>query len=242
MRRLILIATGLTFGVGGHAQIRNQVELELGVNSSGLPQGLAGGSSKYLPVVSPVLGLWLSSSSERRVGVSVGVQYYITGERYSFSNERHDPINQGTVSMSIQEDMTFRQISVPLMVSYNFSVAAVKLGIAMGCRVSNFTSGWYYFRQEITDNPAIGRDYFSERGFDPFSEDLETPAKRTHPQVCLGLTVGWNARWKTSLFFSQGNGITFTEHKPPGAIWDDPSYNHTYRRGEISLTMRYLLF
>jgi hypothetical protein len=241
---LILFTSALISGVGGYAQSRNPVEIELGVNSSGLPRrsDLAGGVEKTLPLVSPVFGLWINSPPDRKFGLSVGVQYYRTGQRYQFVSERYDQLNQATVSMSTREDMTFRQVCVPILATYSFPVGVFKMGLVVGVRVSNFTSGSYYFRQEITYDPDIGRDYFNEKGFDPFSDDLQTPANRIYPQGCLGLWFSWSSRWRTSLIFSQGPSVTYIEHKPAGSIWDDPSYKHSYSRGDFSLSMRYRVF
>ena len=227
----LLLAVALIITADAHSQVRNPIELEFGINSSGLPRHFR---RKYatewiLPVVSPLVGVWASSSPEKRLGLTAGLQVYQSGEISRERWAKYSPLAKAMSSSKTVEKMIFRQISSAVLGTWAFKVGSAKLSVVMGGRVSKFTGGSYYYRRR-------SQNYFYEKGIDPFATGLHTSAKQIYRQVCLGMTLAWSTRWKASLTFSQGSGLYFVE---PTNSWCLTGFAHWYSRGDVAMTLRY---
>jgi hypothetical protein len=234
------------FSVPATSQKINLLEIEVGTNVSSLPHRgpLANGTETTLPVVSPLLGIWLTSWPDRRFTVRAGVQAFSRGQHYSYTRDGIDLLEYSLLkSLSFQythtEDMKFQAISPAVIATYSFRVKSIKAGITIGYRLLNYTTGQYLYTSHTTYLQDGGRDTYYEIRYNPFSDILFRPAEKTQSQISIGCRVAFRARWSIYTNYSAGGRLEFIASQPPN--WCYTGYIHSYQRGDIGVSMRYRL-
>jgi hypothetical protein len=239
MHRLTGTFTLVLFSLsGGSAQSFATLESELGVNVSSLPRigKLAGGNEITLPAASPLIGVWLTTLADKKFNVSLGMQYYSQGQHYKTTRTDYNRLHHSDYQSITVEDMKFHQVSTAILANYWFGLRRGSLGVSMGYRLSHYTAGHYVRQTNTSYSTGVKPDYYYEENLDPFDENLLISAKRSQPQVCLGVQYSFNSRWTASTSYSVGSGLTFTEMYYG---WCGTGSTHYYRRGDIGMSVRY---
>ena len=224
------------------SQSKFLIHPEVGINSSGLPKSedYAGGKEKNRPIVSPLLGVWTTRYVTSHVFISFGIQYTRTGQKYSYKLEGYDVLNQKSYTVDKLENMVFKKLSFPFTVGYNFRLMEIAASVFIGYKAIYYTTGVYHYEYLLNED---GASLNIEKRLNPFDQfNLEISAKNKNSEIVAGVGVHLSDALFATLNFSQGiNRIYFKEKPPPNAIWDDPSYDHYYSRGDLAFALRYTL-
>ena len=230
----------IVFSHVASSQSKLFIHPEVGINSSGLPKSddYAGGKEKTQPIVSPLLGVWATRNVTNNVFISFGFQYTRTGQKYSYKLEGYDILNQKSYTVDMSENMTFKKFSIPFTTGYSFRLKKIATSIFIGYKAIYYTSGMYHYKY-ILNKDGANQDI--EKRLNPFDQlNLEISAKNINSEIVAGVGIRISDALFATLSFSQGiNRIYFKEKRPPNAIWDDPSYDHYYSRGDLAFTLRY---
>jgi hypothetical protein len=233
---LFLLLTLSCFGVAG--QIRTSFQVETGVNISSLPiiKRKTEYKESWIPVVSPLIGIWITAGASQRFNLSLGTQYYSQGQQYRRTSERYDLIQESRYQSKSVEKMEFRQVSAVIMANYYFPLRSGALGVSIGYRVGSYIAGHYSDTHEVLYDKDAVPDFYSEKNVDPFGDDLFMSAKRTQSQICLAVQYSFNAKWTAVTSYAVGTGLSFTE---PFYGWCATGFVHSYNRGDIGMTVKY---
>jgi len=232
-----LLAFFLIAGQGLSQKI-NFLEIEVGTNVSSFPVrgSRAGGTEATLPVVGPLLGIWLTPWPDKRFTISGGVQYFTRGQHYRYSREGYDLINRESFRHSQTEVMKFQATSAAVHARYVFRMGRYKAGVSIGYRVLVYSTGQYLYKVQTSYETNTGNDTYYEKAFSPFDENLYMPAKRSHSQFTLAIHYSFTKRWTAVTSYSVGTGLLFTE---PFFGWCATGFAHSYNRGDIGITVKY---
>lgn len=243
MKSLTLLLACLAIGVEGLSQSKMSFDAEFGVSVSSFPESatVSGGKEETRPSMSPLVGFWMTLLADKPFNYSAAIQYYQSGQHYSYSRTAFDQTYQSDYTITFTEDMSFHQLAIPVLVNYNVSLGKMGLRVSAGYRMSLLTGGKYFFREDLNYLNHNNRDYTNEKNFDPFSDELLNPAGRVRSQLMASLQIALTKKWSVALTASQGTAIHFVEQKPEGAIFADPTETHDYTRGDFSLSLKYAL-
>jgi hypothetical protein len=214
---------------------------ELGMNSSMFPksENYGEGKEKFIPLVSPVLGICINYSKEH-VFFSWGLQYCKVGQRYYYHRNKYDRLNQMSNVYNIKESFIFNQVAIPVLFGYNFKIARMPFRGFIGYKIIYFGKSQYNYVEEYSDAFDIGRNIRVEKKFSPFDYTLEIPAQRKTGEFVVGAGAQISDALFISLNFSlRVKQIYFKEKPTTGAYWDDPSFDHHYSRSDMALVLRY---
>ncbi len=240
---ILAIAPALLFGATAYCQSRVTLAIGAGVNCSDLPnqRNLPNGHEKTSPAIAPLLFASIIVRGQGRSSLSVAAAYTHVGQTYSIYRSGFDIINQQSYFITVDEVIRLNQISFPLSMEYAVGLKRANIGITLGITAVYFVSGDYSYNYAL-DNDVT--NYYSiVKNYDPFnSTALTENASRYNSEVLFGiryhLTTHWSFKLDYSLLLRE---VYFRETPPPGAIWDDPSYEHSYQRGNIQLAVQYAL-
>lgn len=219
------------------------IHSETGINISALPRSdkFAGGKEKILPVISPMAGLRLTKGIGRHIYISAGVQYYHIGEKYRFHKQDYDYLYKISYTHDQWEDIMYRVVSVPITVGYTFRKSKkTSVSAFAGYRFNHSIGGKYYHRNRFEHDATHTTDLTIM--IDPFDESLELAAKRNNWQLLAGISANINQRVSVSFTFSQGFKIIYFQVFKPHPMSCISPYKAPYVRGDLALSLNYILF
>jgi hypothetical protein len=234
----------LLVGIPFNCQSQVVLAVSAGVNCSDLPKrnSLPNGSEKISPVISPLLTLSAIVKSQRRGSLIVAMAYTRVGQKYSINRAGFDILNQQNYTITADEALRLNQVSFPIALEYALSLKTIEIGVILGVTPVYFVEGDYSYSYTLENDAA---SYYSiVKEYDPFSSaTLAENASRFNSEFLLGVSFhlmrSWSLRMDYSMLLQE---VSFREYPPPGAIWDDPSYEHSYGRGNIQFSVQYALW
>ena len=222
------------------AQVKLTYKLEGGISSSTFPRKTS--KERIKSVYSPTAGFYITSEFSKRFVSDFGVQYYTQGFKEEYSSRVFDLINRTYLTVDELEQLTFNVITIPISFRYNFHIGNVKLNSFIGYSFVNLVSGSYYYMLQARHDIDLGKNLFIKKSINPFSKDLEIPSQRNNAQLICGIGIQISKRVELCFKVSAGiKYVYFQEKRPPGAIWDDPSYDHRFLPNDLTVTVRYYL-
>lgn len=233
-----LVILVLLLRIDGLSQPTATFHAEVGLNITSLPKirRMNEGQESFLPLVSPLVGVWMTALPEKKVNLSLGLQYYSQGEVYRLTIDRTDALHNSTYRALTTEKLRLDQLSTGIMLNYEVPFRTNALIISIGYKLKNYISGHYRYKLEISYESAVKPDYLFEKNLDPFNDDLFIPAQRSQSQLSMSIQYSLGSRWTASTSFSVGPGLSFTE---PYYGWCATGFYHRYQRSDIGISVRY---
>lgn len=245
MRTLLVTSAALLFVAGSaSAQPKIFIEPEVGVNSSMFPKVIRASTSagrrvkeRYLPLVSPVMGVWATLSLKKHFYISTGIQLNRSGEIYKRQTRNRNPVTGTDELTTDRERFEFDKFSFPIVLGYRYRIRNFNGTFFLGYKHIAFMKGEYAYERVVFD-PTFN---YAEN-FSPFDHrNLAIAARSRSRQYMAGVGAYYKKKFYVSLNFAYGDAVYFEEVSPPGAGWDGTGYSHRYERGDVTLTCRYLL-
>jgi len=239
---LLLLIVCLTTSQFAFSQIKFSFGPEIGINSSGLPHWnkyiVKERNDKvkktYLPVVSPVIGLWTKVNFGNHLFTNLGVQYMWVGSKYHYHRDGNDLLYHETYTSDEWENQTFQKLSILLSIGYNVKIKNVKANIFLGYRENYFTGGRYYNKSFFLEGKNHPINIERIKQLNPFDKTQFTLiAKRWNSGLFIGL--GSDLTKKINLALSYSNNPVIFYCNSYG--WE--GYCYEYNNGDITLTIKY---
>lgn len=210
---------------------------EVGFNISGFPNSYQNedGNRSYLekntPVVSPLVGLWVTTHKSSHLFMSFAIQFNQSGNKFVSKTDRYNPLNQAYEHYENSEELKLSKLSFPIIIGYAGKVRNIRLNAFAGYRFVYYNSGKYTFNYS-------GPGTSFSKSFNPFNHpDLETQARKNTWQLLAGLGFLITQRTQLVTTYSVGGYLTFFEKS--GSSYGSPV--HKYSRSDIALSIKYLV-
>ncbi len=241
-RNILLLLAGMFICQYLSAQVVFNFGPELGVGISSLPKSTSSTATnitslkeKTDPLFGPLVGIYGQMIINKILLFNTGLQYEISGQRYTENETGTVPPNipfTGTV----EQHQTFQKLCIPLSVGVTFPLFKVHLSIFGGWRGNSFLTGKYYYNSVSTPNgkpsnvttfdynPVSLVNTNNTEGFSSFNN-----------QVFFCLSVSKN-RLELALSSFIGLDINYTSNNLIAAAGAE------YKNNDFALTVRYRFY
>jgi hypothetical protein len=231
------------FAANAIAQKKAQFSVEAGASFSKFPIFYSKKFSKTrdLPLLSPVLGVASHLKLNKRLSLSVGLQYQQRGSVVSETSEGTD-LASGSFSSKFYAQSRFHEIAIPATLTGHFNLKAFKFNAILGFQRLWNLGGYYTLSSVQTANNV--QTFRKELLGSPFDDSIfRSNNLRSFNQITFGLSfpIKSNFELMTILHYSPlGYGI---EEKPIGQIpgLDYHNYFHFVNCSDFQLVCRYYL-
>jgi len=242
MKRIILLLfTGILVSQLVPAQVIFNFGPELGVGISSFPKSSASTSvglslnDKTNPLIGPLGGFYVQMIINKILLFNTGLQYEISGQRYS-SNETGTDASNVSYTATAQQDQTFRKLCIPLSIGITFPVFKVHLSIFGGWRGNSFLSGKYYYNSvSTTAGKPANITTFDYNPVSLTSTNNIESFSTFNNQFFFGISVSKN-RLEFALNCYFGSDINYSDNTLVSAAGAE------YKNKDYALTVRYRFY
>ena len=208
----------------GFSQIKIENQIELGVNSSGMPHL----NKRYMPVISPVVGYWAKIKFGKRFSYNLGIQYLNVGtnnyEKENRVSEYHDYTTEQWRSIS------FEKLSVPIVIGYDFKIKKASTTIYFGIKRNYFLKGEVSERFKFVDRNDPSRNSDDTHHVDPFAEGWNmSPVSRWNSGIFVGCAMALSKKTNLNINYSMGQYSSYSRG----------CFGYSYTNNDLTISLRY---
>lgn len=236
-RVLIIFLFTILGSFVGHGQTKFNFGLESGFSVSKFPNKSFEESRisysrvdyhtrKDYPLLSPVIGFKGYFDLNSRFKFLFGIQYQITGTRFSGTNSN----SSSTAMNSFVENKTLHKFSFPLATGYSIKIKNNQSVVFIGYRPNLFITGKYYYRW---DN-RIDMSYINIIEYNPLSSSqAEIPLQRLAGQFLLIVENKLSGCLNIGLSLCVGKNVKSKQ-------FSSNYYYQSFSNNDLFLTLSYL--